>query len=375
MTFRALGSALLFAVAAAELAENSVDVPALPENSESAEPCCEVCVAPQVKFYSVDEEHGHCGECCLDPRMYPVFKVFEHNLTRANGKTCASLGYATYDKTETHGMPPLSVTLDLYNAGDEPVKIHRVMRGECGQLTVQRTVMATSALAVAGLQEGTCADEGYTQSVGVQSAELPMVGAVSVELFREPNFLGLAVDLLKQASSVAEPTHPGPCCSVCEASQTKYVSVDRAAGACSESCMTWWTSAAAKLYDANLELADGRSCASMGFPTYDGTSTVGAGMTKDQYTLPLKEDGPGAMRKVVDGVCAQATVGEELVGMATRMGLVHGSCVAAGYTQTVAGTSAGPLEMRLYRKVGEPSFLTGLVQQFNPWTAASLLMV
>jgi len=366
MTLRALGSALLFAAAAAELSENS-------------ELCCEECVAPKVKYYSVDADHGHCGECCLDPRMFPVFKLFEKNLTLANGKTCGAEGYSVYDKTEEHGVPPLTVKLDLYNAGSAPpIKLHRVVHGECGQLTVPRSAAATSGVALLGLEEGACADEGYTQSVGVQSAEVPVIGTATVELFREPNFLGLAVDLMQQAGGDAEPKGPGPCCSVCEASTSKFISVARDGGSCLESCMSWMAYTGAKLFEPDLEPAGTKSCATIGFPTYDGTSVRGvppASVTVDMYGPLPQEGAPGVMRKIVDGLCGQTTVTQDAAAIAERAGLVEGSCAAAGFTQAITGTSAGPLEVKLYRKIGEPSFLAGLAQQFNPLKAASLLMV
>merc|ERR1719237_450743 len=71
--------------------------------SSDSEQCCQVCEPPKVKYYSVDLEHGHCGECCLDPSHFLVFKLFEPNLTLANGKTCPDLGFPTYDSTVTHG--------------------------------------------------------------------------------------------------------------------------------------------------------------------------------------------------------------------------------------------------------------------------------
>merc|ERR1719223_1587636 len=78
-------------------------------------PCCKTCEGVKEKYFSVDTKHGHCGECCMDPKHYSGFKIFEHNLTLANGKTCADFGYSIYEKTEKHGFGPISMTLDMYN--------------------------------------------------------------------------------------------------------------------------------------------------------------------------------------------------------------------------------------------------------------------
>ena len=84
--------------------------------------CCDKCEKEnEVKYYSIDWIFGKCGECCLDPKDYWKYKIFEPGLTKAETESgvCASLGYAKYDKTETHGALSLKVTLDLYNKGND----------------------------------------------------------------------------------------------------------------------------------------------------------------------------------------------------------------------------------------------------------------
>ena len=92
-------------------------------------PCCEVCHAPRSKYYSVvtsESNEGFCGEACMLPALYPIFKVFESNLTLAASRdahACASQlsshgrHFTVYNSTVTHGVPGLSITLDLYAPG------------------------------------------------------------------------------------------------------------------------------------------------------------------------------------------------------------------------------------------------------------------
>lgn len=89
-------------------------------------PCCKTCEAPRSKYYSVDVPHGFCGETCIRPSLFPVFKIFEPNLTAAAGpnvSVCTSQltphahHYTVYNGTVTHGVPGLSITLDLYAPG------------------------------------------------------------------------------------------------------------------------------------------------------------------------------------------------------------------------------------------------------------------
>jgi len=85
-------------------------------------PCCTDCAEPLEKYYSVDVPHGFCGETCMDPKKYWLFKIFESNLTKATDNTpCAEQftptggHYTNYSSTVTHGVPGLlSITLDLF---------------------------------------------------------------------------------------------------------------------------------------------------------------------------------------------------------------------------------------------------------------------
>lgn len=94
-------------------------------NARESDPCCHHCEAPKEKYYSIADDSGRwlCGETCIRPSAYPVFHVFEKNLTAARGDAaCAAAGYTAYVETATHGVPGLACALDLYAcpAGDCP---------------------------------------------------------------------------------------------------------------------------------------------------------------------------------------------------------------------------------------------------------------
>lgn len=56
-----------------------------------------------------------CGESCIDPSKYKMYKIFEHNLTKATDNTpCADRNFTLYKKTESHGIGPIKVTVDFY---------------------------------------------------------------------------------------------------------------------------------------------------------------------------------------------------------------------------------------------------------------------
>eukprot|EP01136_Pigoraptor_vietnamica_P026745 Opistho-1_new@82128 len=84
-------------------------------DAETTTPCCRSCVAPLEKYYSVDKTNNMCGECCMDPKDYDLYKIFEPGLTLASDNSpCADLKFTNYSSTVTHGFGPISMTLDLY---------------------------------------------------------------------------------------------------------------------------------------------------------------------------------------------------------------------------------------------------------------------
>lgn len=49
-----------------------------------AEKCCTSCSGVPQKYYSIDKVHNKCGECCMDPKYYDIYKIFEPGLTKAD---------------------------------------------------------------------------------------------------------------------------------------------------------------------------------------------------------------------------------------------------------------------------------------------------
>jgi len=91
------------------------------EESATTQPCCQgaCATAGQEKYYSIAKSlfgTKHCGECCMDPKDYPKYHLFERNLTKAaTDSPCKGFGYTKYDSTTTHGFGPVKMTLDLYD--------------------------------------------------------------------------------------------------------------------------------------------------------------------------------------------------------------------------------------------------------------------
>ena len=85
------------------------------------EMCCDECTKEgEIKYYSVatgviDKTYVRCGECCMDPDKYWIYKIFESGLTEAEvNHPCYELGFTEYENTETHGAMGITMVLDKY---------------------------------------------------------------------------------------------------------------------------------------------------------------------------------------------------------------------------------------------------------------------
>ena len=78
--------------------------------------CCVECtVEGEKKYYSIDSIFNRCGECCMNPDKYNIYKIFEPGLKEATvDHPCYEEGYTEYETTETHGGMGITVTLDKY---------------------------------------------------------------------------------------------------------------------------------------------------------------------------------------------------------------------------------------------------------------------
>lgn len=101
-----------------------------PETGVVAAPqCCLTCDGqPKQKYYSVDHSHNMCGECCMDPKDFWKYHLFEPGLKKANSSSpCADLKYGGYDSTVTHGFLNFKMTLDLYKYTGDAVEVENAL--------------------------------------------------------------------------------------------------------------------------------------------------------------------------------------------------------------------------------------------------------
>lgn len=82
-------------------------------------PCCNYCKNPLFKFYSIDRKHGFCGEACLNPKYYNLYKIFEPNLEKSESfdkMSCFDNNFKFYNTTVEHKIQFLKVNVDLYTS-------------------------------------------------------------------------------------------------------------------------------------------------------------------------------------------------------------------------------------------------------------------
>ena len=99
----------------------SLIIAALMAGASADEPCCLKCPEGFDQYYSIDHIFNHCGESCIKPSEFWLYKLFEPGLAQDNSTDipCANRGYSLYYETETHGVWPVTATVDLYNPGAE----------------------------------------------------------------------------------------------------------------------------------------------------------------------------------------------------------------------------------------------------------------
>lgn len=108
------------AVASASVLRGS----AAPEVGTALPPCCQgPCTAPEEKYYSVDRIFNMCGESCMNPKDYWLYKIFEAGLTKAQSnfpcshqrsRVSGDGNFTVYYQTEVHGFRYLNMTVDMY---------------------------------------------------------------------------------------------------------------------------------------------------------------------------------------------------------------------------------------------------------------------
>jgi len=161
--------------------------------------CCRSCAEPKQKYVSTGAA-GECHEACMEPAKQWLFSmagVLDEGLVLAQNKTCGSLGFPMYNSTVTKGIEPVGVSWDVYQPSPPNTAILHMsfIPGVCGEVQLADwhedagPGSQGSVAQVLGLRPGSCADSGYTRSMG--SKWLPELAGAKMTLFRKDGDLDI----------------------------------------------------------------------------------------------------------------------------------------------------------------------------------------
>merc|ERR1712150_270370 len=101
-------------------------------------------------------------------------------------RNCASSGFLAFNTTIHNGIPPMSLSLDVYGRPPKDVvAMSRLAGGLCGQALIDEAKASTEALKAAGLERRYCIERGYGEAAGNQEVEVPVLGKFQLALFRK----------------------------------------------------------------------------------------------------------------------------------------------------------------------------------------------
>lgn len=235
-------------------------------------PCCNNCTSPEVKYFSTDAVHGFCGETCLDPKKFSLFKKFESNLTLANDNhPCREQrtptndhNYTDYFKTVTHGDPfgVIKATLDLYAPTEMPDH-------SCCETPLIKslhcigTPRKPKSLFIFGTGPFCCPASATPDKPCAQASD-------NTKLVAAPG----AMDVSVEANVQVVNSTGARCCTKCTAPQIKYFSTDAFHGFCGETCLEPKKFSLYKKFEPNLTLAtDNTPCREQVTPSNDANYT------------------------------------------------------------------------------------------------------
>ena len=116
---RLILTTLCLALVSAAPSSKTVSIEVTTKASDGGQCCVGACKdSGKNKYFSIADDYGPwlCGETCICDSFYPIFHIFEKNLTKATDSfVCKDAGYTQYNSTVTHGGGGLDCTLDLYS--------------------------------------------------------------------------------------------------------------------------------------------------------------------------------------------------------------------------------------------------------------------
>jgi phage-related protein len=139
--------------------------------------------ADTCSLYEISD--GTCGQSDLDCAYTKYAKAAEKGLQDG---TCADQGYTHQTGTQTKTYPIIGdIVITTYDQGSleaaDTCSLYEISDGTCGQSDLDCAYTKYAKAAEKGLQDGTCADQGYTHQTGTQTKTYPIIGDIVITTY------------------------------------------------------------------------------------------------------------------------------------------------------------------------------------------------
>merc|ERR1712032_1802084 len=132
-----------------------------------------------------------CGQSDLDCKYSKYAKAFQKGLQ--DGR-CADQGYTTQTGTKSMHVPVIGdITITEYSKPSISVQdtcsLYEISGATCGQSDLDCKYSTYAKAFQKGLEDGKCADQGYTTRTGTKTIHVPVVGDITITKYSEPTII------------------------------------------------------------------------------------------------------------------------------------------------------------------------------------------
>merc|ERR1711862_194771 len=102
------------------------------------------------------------------------------------GCTGSAVGTTTYVSGQCYKNPHQSFHFSCsstLNSSADTCSLYQIADGSCGQSDLNCDYVKCAKAAEKGLQDGTCADQGYTHQTGTQTKTYPIIGEIVITTY------------------------------------------------------------------------------------------------------------------------------------------------------------------------------------------------
>merc|ERR1712157_65632 len=141
-------------------------------------------VADTCSLYEIAD--GSCGQSDLNCDYVKYAKAAQKGLQDG---TCADHGYTHKTGTQTKTYPIIGdIVITTYSKGlsADTCSLYQIADDSCGQSDLNCDYVKYAKAAEKALQDGTCAEHGYTVPTGTTTRTYPIIGDITISTYDKP---------------------------------------------------------------------------------------------------------------------------------------------------------------------------------------------